>query len=236
MSDDQVATNGAPAVDSTPAQPNAESQPAPSVDVEAVRKAARLEAQREANAAAQRREAQLHKTYQSQLKELRETVRNPLQKAGYEPDAVLDDFDVRQKARQYDELTREAQQAAEWQAYSDSVATAYGLAPTDPRLAGATSAQDLAEKAKAAMLDDAAKERDKALADARKAATAAAQAKVDNGDLDVLGGAPPAAPAGLDERYKKEMLAARGQPMGKISAIRDKYRQQGLDVDHIRLG
>lgn len=206
MPDEVVATNGAPAAENTPAQPNAVSQP-PAPDVEAIRKAARLEAQREANAAAQRREAAIHKQYQAQLREQRDIVAPRLQKAGYEPETVFDDFDVRQKARQFDEISQQAQQAAQWQDHVESTATAFGLQPNDPRLdvsdvAPERAAQAVIERAKAAMKEDAAKEREAALKEAQAARLAQAEAKVNNGDLDTLGGAPAA--GSLSHKQKVE--------------------------------
>lgn len=238
MPDELVATDGAPAAEA-PAQPNTVSQP-PAPDVEAIRKAARLEAQREANAAAQRREAQIHKQYQAQLKEQRDIVAPRLQKAGYEPEAVFDDFDVRQKARQYDDLSRQAQQAAEWQAHVESTAAAYGLQPNDPRLdvsdvAPERAARAVIEKAQLAMQEDAAKLREAAQKEARAAAVERAERKVENGDLDTLGGAPAAGAASLEAKYKQEMQAAKGQGAAKGREIRDKYRAQGVAVDYITI-
>lgn len=39
----------------------------------------------------------------------------------------------------------------------------------------------------------------------------------------------------LEDSFRKEMLAARGQGMGVGRAIKEKFRQKGLDVDSIRL-
>lgn len=225
MSDNPVETTA------TEAQPSTPVPATPPVDVEAIKKAARAEALREAQAAKDRELARLHKEYQTREKELKAAAAARLQKVGFDqPDDVFEDVEIRQKARQFDAISQEAQQAAEWQNYVEGVATAYGLTASDPRLSGAVSAQDLQAKAKAAMLEEAAKERERALADARKAATAAAQAKVDNGDLDVLGGAPSAPAPGLMEQYNKEMLAARGKGLAAGTAIRDKYRAKGLNV------
>lgn len=226
---DEVATNGAPAAEA-PAQPNAERPTTPPVDVEAIRKAARLEAQREANAQAQKREARLHADYQRQLKEQRQVVSERLNKAGYEGDTALDDFDVRQKARRYDEAMQEAQQAQVWQQTVAEVAEGYGLDANDPRLADAASLPDLRAKAAAAMKEDAVKAREAAAKEAEAARKAAAQAKVDNGDLETLGGAPSAPPPGLLEQYQKEMQAARGKGLAAGATIREKYRAKGLNV------
>jgi hypothetical protein len=162
-------------------------------------------------------------------------VRTPLQKAGYEPDAVLDDFDIRVKARQYDELSVQAQQQANWENHLAVVAKSYGLPEGDTRLSAATSAEHAIQLAQEAMATDAAKLRETTLKEARAAAVARAEAKVDNGDLDTLGGAPPAGSPSLEERYKKEMLAAKGQGARKGREVREKYRAQGVDVDYIPL-
>lgn len=230
MSDNPVETT---ATEAQPSTPVPATPPAP--DVEAIKKSVRLETLREAQSKKDQEIARLHRQHQEELRQLRETVRTPLQKAGYEPDAVLDDFDVRQKAARLDSLEREAQQAAAWQQHVTSTAAAFGLDPNDPRLDISDvdpnkAAAEIVNRARAAMLEEAAKERDRAMADARKAATAAAQAKVDNGDLDVLGGAPNAPAPGLMDQYNKEMQAARGKGMAAGSAIRDKYRAKGLRV------
>jgi hypothetical protein len=232
MPDEAVATNGVPAAENTPAQPNAVSQP-PAPDLEAIRKAARLEAQREANTAAQRREAAIHKQYQAQLKAQREVARGPLQKAGYEPEAVFDDFDVRQKASQYDALTAQAEQGAIWQQHVESTATAYGLQPGDSRLDVSDvdpnrAAQVLIERAQAAMKEDAAKLREAAMKDAQAARLAQAEAKVENGDLDTLGGAPSAGNLSRSAKLAqaqtdlKALLNAPGKKdLKRIGALKD---------------
>jgi hypothetical protein len=233
MSDNPLETT---ATEALPSNPVPASTPAPSVDVEAIRKAAAAEARREAQSKHDQQTARLHKEYQARERELKAAASARLGKAGYDdPDTIFRDVEVLQKARQYDELSAQAQQAAEWDNYVEGLATAYGLAPSDPRLAGAGSAQELKSKANAAMLEDAAKEREKAVKEARAAAVARAEAKVDNGDLDTLGGAPPAGSPSLEERYKKEMLAAKGQGARKGREIREKYRAQGVDVDYIPL-
>lgn len=49
------------------------------------------------------------------------------------------------------------------------------------------------------------------------------------------GSAPSSSKNTLADKYKKEMLAARGQGMSKGQEIRDKYRAQGVDVDRVAL-
>jgi hypothetical protein len=207
---------------------------APAIDVEKIEKAARQKALQEAQSKYDQREARLHKEYQATLREVKAAAANSMKKVGYDdPDAIFGDVEIRQKARRLDELQAEADNAARWQAFVNETATDYGLTPTDPRLADATSTADLQAKARAAMREDAAKEREKVLAEARAEAVAKATAKVDNGDLEVLGGAPSAPTPGLEERYKKEMQAAKGKGNNVGREIREKYRQQGVDVDYI---
>lgn len=182
-----TATEPAPASNPVPATT------APPVDVEKIAKAAADKARREAQSNADKQMAKLHQQYQAQIRELKQAVAPRLQKAGFEPDPIFQDVDVLQKARQFDELSAQARQAAEWQQHVEGVAAAYGLNAADERLAGATSAQDLLVRAQAAMQADAAKAREQALTEARAAAAAAATARVENGDLDTLGGAPAAA-------------------------------------------
>ena len=80
------------------------------------------------------------------------------------------------------------------------------------------------------MKEDAVKAREAAAKEAEAARKAAAQAKVDNGDLETLGGAPSAPPPGLLEQYQKEMQAARGKGLAAGATIREKYRAKGLNV------
>lgn len=49
------------------------------------------------------------------------------------------------------------------------------------------------------------------------------------------GSIPASSKSTLADKYKKEMLAARGQGMSKGQEIRDKFRAQGVDVDNIAL-
>lgn len=222
-------------VETTATEPAQASTPvpattAPAIDIAAIEKAAAQKAKREAQSVKDQEIARLHRKHQQELNELRAAVAPKLQKAGYEPEPVFGEVETVQKARRYDELQAEADNAARWQQFVNETAEAYGVVANDARLEGATSAQDLQAKARAAMLEDAAKEREKALAEARAAAVAQATAKVNNGDLEVLGGAPAAPAPGLMDQYTKEMQAARGKGLEVGRTIREKYRAKGLNV------
>lgn len=205
----------------------------PKILTEADVQAAVAKAQREGQAAKDRELAKVHAQYQSQLRATKQAAKQAI---GEEGEGWEQSLDVWQKAQAYDQLSGEQAAVQQWQGYVSASAEQAGLAPDDPRLANATDATDLTAKIVKAVRED---ER-KAVADADKKAKdaeqAALQAKVDSGALDVLGGSP--APGGgtpSEQKYRQEMLAARGKGRDAIFAIKDKYRKQGLDVDSIPL-
>ena len=233
-------------VETTPAQngaatasPPANAVPAtPPADVDKLVKAAVAQAQREAQASKDREQARLHRQYQQQIKQLTQAATARLKNAGDEQaDAWEGQLEVLQKARAWEESQAEQAQWQQWKAYVADIAVGYGLAPDDARLADATSADDLKARAKAALVEDVEKERRRLLEEDRKARKTAADQQVESGNLATVpggGGLPPLA-LGLEDQYKKEMLAARGKGMDAGRAIKDKYRAKGVNVEAIRL-
>ena len=192
------AQNGA-ATASTPANAVPATPPA---DVDKLVKAAVAQAQREAQASKDREQARLHRQYQQQIKQLTQAATARLKNAGDEQaDAWEGQIEVLQKARAYDDGQAEQAQWQQWYAYVADIAVGYGLAPDDARLAGATSADDLKARAKAALAEDVEKERKRLLEEDRKARKAAADQQVESGNLSVVpsGGAPPGPPENAEQ-------------------------------------
>lgn len=217
----------------TPATVPATTTPTPAPDVDALVKAAKAEAWREAQAAKDREKAALLKKHDQEIRALREAAKGRLSQLGDEEvDRWDEELTIRQKARAYDELSAEAQNAAAWERFVRDTAHAYDLKPGDPRLEGATSAADLMSKAKAAFQENAEEAKAQARREAEEARKAAAQAKVDNGDLDTLGGPPGGNPDRNDallKEYREKVAPIRGNTLA-ITRLKQEYRKKGLKI------
>lgn len=207
-------------------------------DPEAIAKAARDAALREAQSAKDREIANVHKHYQSLLKGQRETAKSRLRELGDRDAEAFDRvLELEQKAQQFDAIATQAEQARQWEAYVGEIAKAYGLTASDPRLNGATSAEHLVSLAKNAMAEDARAERERIRTEEESKRRKAVDERVSSGSLETLGTGTPASGAtrDLEADYKKEMLGARGKGATVGRGIRDKYRELGLNTDTIRI-
>lgn len=203
-------------------------------------KAAREQARREAQADKDKEIARLHREQQQRERQLTESSQRRSQayaqavQSKTDPALAMQAVDVWEKAQQYDAWQAQQQQQQAWSDYVSQSAQAAGLDPTDMRLAGATSAIDLASKIAAAARADERAAREKERQKAEEAERKALDDRVNSGNLDTLTGAP-AGGANLEEQYKKEVLANRGKGSAVLRDIKDKYRKKGLNVDTIRL-
>lgn len=228
---EQVETTAPEQGAATPATVPATTTPTPAPDVDALVKAAKAEAWREAQAAKDREKAALLKKHDQEIRALRDAAKGRLSQLGDEEvDRWDEELTIRQKARAYDELSAEAQNAAAWERFVRDTAHAYDLKPGDPRLEGATSAADLMSKAKAAFQENAEQAKAQARREAEEARKAAAQAKVDNGDLDTLTGPGERLPEGerLRKAYQEEKAKLRAGDVLGVTRLNQKYRKQGL--------
>lgn len=223
-----AADPGAPAQDPAPTSPAATpvTATAPSVDVEKVRKQAKAEAWAEFQARQDRERAK-----QLKAQAAAEKARQKLEQAGVrDQELTVDYMDVVQKARMWDETQSEAEQWREWYAYQSQVAQAYGLSADDPRLANATSADELKQRAAAAMADDAKAERERLLKEAAEEKRKAADAVVASGALDTVT-AEGAAPVDGQNRLRAEYEERRKRAMGNVfemTKLQREFRQKGL--------
>lgn len=212
--------------------------PTPKTYSEAEVKAAAEQARREVQAAKDRETAKLHRDYQAQLRATKQAATQTLAQQGVEnPQEWERSLDVWSKAQMYDQYTAEQQQLAEWNGYVSQAATQAGLDPSDARLQGATDAVDLAAKIAKAAKEDARKELEAEKLKLKAEEQAAMAAQVASGQLHVLSGAPASGGPSTStaDKYKQEMLAARGKGREAILAIKEKYRKAGVDVDSIPL-
>lgn len=237
MTTEQLETAAPEQPGATPPDQAAPSAPAPApastppVDVEKIRKQAELEGYRRAQASFDKQRARELKAQQDAAR-----ARQRLEQANVRDPDLLEDYTATvQKARLYEETQAEAAQWQEWYAYRDSVAAAHLLKGDDPRLADATSAEDLTRRARAAMAEDAAAERARLLKEAADEKRRAADAAVESGALDTV--AAPATPAAREsdtDQFIKEMRAARGKGIDVGRRIKEKWRQKGVTVDTIQ--
>lgn len=218
-----AAETAAPPVPATPATP----------DVDALVKAAEEKTRREAQAAKDREVARLHQEYQQKLKAEREQATARMRQLGdKDADGWAAQTDVLDKARKYEQIEAEAQRVQAWNDYAATVAKAYGLDPSDKRLANPASADDFVEKARKAMAEDVDSERKKLLEKAADEKRRATDARIASGELDTLGG-KPAGGAGTGDvwkDYQQELAANRGKGNAVGAKIRAKYRELGLNV------
>lgn len=215
------------AVDAPETTPSPAPASKPPVDVDALVKAAREEARREAQASKDRELAQVHKTYQQRERALRDQAVSRLKGAGDTSAEAWDQqVETLTKAQQFDAIQQQASEWQAWNGYVAQIAQAYRLDPADKRLQGATDAQDLQARASKAMQDDVAVERKTLLTQAQAAKTAAVDAKVAAGELDTLGGAPAPNLSHQQqvEQAQKDLKAELKRPgrhdMGKIDKLK----------------
>lgn len=237
------ATTGASAPVETPAQsvPATTQTPAPVTYTEADVKAAAERARREAQAEKDRETARLHREYQQQLRAAAESGKRRVQAAAQaiqsrgDPEQAVALVDVFEKAEAFDRWQSQQAQAQQWHTYVANAAQGAGLEPGDPRIQNAVSAEDLAAKIAAAVRADERAAIEAARERAVEAEKRALEARAASGELDTLGGNPAGAVVLTADKYKQEMLAARGKGMEVGRAIKEKYRKAGVDVDHIPL-
>ncbi len=180
--------DGAPPASAPPPVPATTPPPA---ETDALVKAAEEKVRRELQAIKDREVARLHQQYQQRERALKSEAAARLKQAGDEGAGDWEkNLEVRQKADAFDALTAEQQQWQAWWGHVADVATSYGLQPTDTRLTGAQSSQELHNLAKQALAEDVKKERARLLAEAEDKRRAAADGVVASGALDTLSGAP----------------------------------------------
>lgn len=232
----QVETTGAESPASQPAPtsntvPATSSAPSGGVDLNdpTVQAAIAREAQRQKD----KELAKVHKQYQEQIRSVRGAAKTRLSQLG---DQHADDWDqyleVQQKAMQYDAVQAEAQQWAQWSGYVESVASAYGLKGSDPRLTSAQTAEQVVELAKAAMAEDARAERERIKREAEQAERQRVDSKVASGALDTLGAGVPVAPnseAALRREYEAKLKPLQGN-VDAIYKLQREYRTKGLQL------
>jgi len=233
MTEETVATNGTePGASASPVPNTVSPTPQAAPDIDAIVKAAVEKTQREAQAAKDRELARTHQQYQAQLKAQRDQAVSRLKQAG---DGNAENWDAEvqtfQKAQAYDAIQAEAAQWQVWNGYVADVAKAHGLEPKDKRLEGAVSSDELLAKAKRAMEEDTKAERERLLKAAQDDRRKAADAKVNSGELDTLGGTPAAVPENerLRAEYATKLKKAAGNVMA-VTMLQKEYRQKGLAI------
>lgn len=228
MTQDLVETTDSAETTQAVATPTTPVPATPKTFTEVDLQAAAEKARREAQSTSDRAMAKVHRTYQQQLHARTQAGQQAVADAGGDPAQWEKGLTVWEQSQAYQQMQGEQAQMAEWNGYVSTAAINAGLKADDPRLANATDAVDLTTKIAKAVKEDTRKEIEAERLAARAADTAAVQAKIDNGDLTVLGSGGAASPtisAADIESINTELLTLMREPTKnktRIAALRAK--------------